>query len=58
MDKDKTSTDPQENEIDSNILGGAFRKMFGNGDDAADEKGEKIEAENQTIDEQQDPANK
>ena len=60
MDKNiKTSTDPQENEINSNYLGNLFHKVT----DDEREKEERIkhtqdkDEEDRTLDEKQDPAN-
>lgn len=53
----KTSTDPQENEIDSNVFKGGFRKLFGTTDEEAEKTPLEKEAEEPTVDEQQDPAN-
>ena len=54
----KTSTDPQENEIDSNFLGKAFRALAD--DEGKDEqrKAEKEQRpeEDKTLDDKQDPA--
>lgn len=53
----KTSTDPQENEIDSNVFKSSFRKLFGTTDDEAGQTPIEKEGEGKTVDEAQDPAN-
>jgi len=61
MEKDtKTSTDPQENEMDSNYLGKFFRKLADDEDSVKEreEHNAAKTAEDKTLDEQQDPANK
>jgi hypothetical protein len=61
MEKDtKTSTDPQENEMDSNYLGKFFRKLADDEDSVKEreEYNATKTAEDKTLDEQQDPANK
>lgn len=61
MDKDiKTSTDPQENEIDSNYLGKYFRMLADDEDSVKEREQHNAEkgAEDKTLDEHQDPANK
>lgn len=60
MDKQrKTSTDPQENEINSNYLGKLYHMLT---DDEKDkrERTERVQNkrdEDRTLDEEQDPAN-
>ena len=56
MDTPKTSTDPQENEIDSNVFGSLFRGLTGNTDPEADKTPEEKAATPKTLDEEQDPA--
>lgn len=57
MENPKTSTDPQENEIDSNMLGDAFETVFGRNDREAGKPEAEKEGESKTLDEHQDPAN-
>ena len=54
----KTSTDPQENEIDSNYLGGIFRVLFDSEGDQQERREHHLHRpdEEKTVDEKQDPA--
>ena len=56
MEGKKMSTDPQENEIDSNIFEKPFRALAGS-TDHKDPKSEEKHEDDKTIDEEQDPAN-
>ena len=56
MEEKKISTDPQENEIDSNIFEKPFRALAGS-TNVADKPGEQKPEEEKSLDEEQDPAN-